>query len=77
MSMDVTMCRGMNKQIREIARKLIEERDLTHREVGESIGADRVTVTRLLSGKNGRIPENWQEILDLLDLELIAVKKVK
>lgn len=65
----------MNEQVRNAARAALKGKELTQVEVAEQIGLKQSDVARLLTGRVGRVPENWQKLLDALDLELIAVPK--
>lgn len=66
---------GMNEQVRQAARAALKNKRLTQAEIAEGIGLQQSDVARLLTGKVGRVPENWQKLLDALDLELIAVPR--
>lgn len=63
----------MNEQVRNAARSALKERDLTQAEFAEQIGLTQSDVARLLTGRVGKIPDNWQRVLDALGLKLIAV----
>lgn len=69
------MMTGMNEQVREAVRSTLKARKLTQAEVAEQIGLKQPDIARLLSGRAGKVPENWQRLLDSLGLELIAVPK--
>lgn len=66
---------GMNPKVREAVRQTLKARDLTQAEIAEQIGLKQPDVARLLNGRVGRVPENWQKLLDALGLELVAVPK--
>lgn len=68
---------GMNEAVRAAVAEALKERDLTQKDFAAQIGMEPPNVSRLLNGHSGRIPENWQRILDALDLELIAVPRSK
>lgn len=65
----------MNEQVRSFVRQVMLEQDISQGELSRRTGLARPAVTRLLSGTVGKIPENWQRILDELGVEIIAVKK--
>lgn len=65
----------MNEEVRAFVRSVMLEKDLSQGELARRTGLARPVVTRLLSGTVGKVPENWQRILDELGVELIAVKK--
>lgn len=64
---------GMNDTVRQTVKTTMKERGLTHQELADLTGLERANVTRLLSGTVGKIPENWQRVLDALGLQLVAV----
>lgn len=66
---------GMNEQVRSAARAALKGKKLTQAEIADAIGLQQSDVARLLTGRVGRVPENWQKLLDALDLELIAIPK--
>ncbi len=66
---------GMNEKVRQGAREAMKAQGLTHQQLAEATGIERPNVTRLLSGQVGKVPDNWQRILDALGLELVAVPK--
>lgn len=68
---------GMNEQVRELVKQTMAERAITQGELARKTGLVRPAVSKLLNGSVGRVPENWQRILDALDLELIAIPKRK
>jgi len=68
---------GMNEKVREAVRQTLKARNLTQAEAAQQIGLKQPDIARLLSGRAGKIPENWQKLLDELGLELIAVPKPK
>lgn len=65
----------MNDSVRALVKQTMLERHMTQTELAKRVGLERPAVSRLLNGAVGKIPENWQRILDELNIELIAVKK--
>ncbi|WP_235514466.1 helix-turn-helix transcriptional regulator [Deinococcus sp. Leaf326] len=65
----------MNEKVRQSVKNTLKARDLTHQELADMTGIERANVTRLLSGTVGKVPDNWQKVLDALGMELIAVPK--
>lgn len=59
-------------RVREAVRQAIESRQLTTKELARELGMEPQNLSRLLTGNSGRVPENWEKILDALDLELLA-----
>jgi transcriptional regulator with XRE-family HTH domain len=64
----------MNERVRERARRIIEEKALTQEEIAKLAGIKQATVSRLLTGRLGKVGA-WEKLLDALGLELIAVPK--
>lgn len=65
----------MNDSIRKAIRERMAEASISQVELAKRLNIERTTVTRMLSGHTGRVPENWQNLLDELGLELTAVEK--
>lgn len=68
---------GMNEQVRDSVKQAMIQRDMSQGELARQTGLVRPAVSKLLNGSVGKVPENWQRILDALDLELIAIPKRK
>lgn len=67
--------RGMNDQVRQGVKAVLQARGITQTQLAEITGIERPNITRLLSGSVGKVPDNWQKILDVLDMELVAQPK--
>ncbi|WP_245588482.1 helix-turn-helix domain-containing protein [Deinococcus pimensis] len=65
----------MNEQVRAAAKARMKERQLTQTELAKKTGLTQPALAKLLNGNVGRVPENWQRILDELGLELVAIPK--
>ncbi|MDR6219206.1 helix-turn-helix transcriptional regulator [Deinococcus soli (ex Cha et al. 2016)] len=65
----------MNDHIRQQVRNIMKERGITQQQLADLTGIQRPNVTRLLSGTSGQVPDNWQRILDALELDLITSPK--
>ncbi|GAQ23910.1 hypothetical protein DEIGR_400043 [Deinococcus grandis] len=68
---------GMNDQVREAVAKALKERGISQKDFAQSIDLEPPNLSRLLNGHSGRIPENWQRILDALELDLVAMPRKK
>lgn len=68
---------GMNDQVREAVAHALKERGVSQKDFAQSIDLEPPNLSRLLNGKSGRIPENWQRILDALELDLVAIPRKK
>lgn len=66
---------GMNEEVREAVKREMERRELSQGELARQLEMERPNLTRLLSGRSGKIPKVWQDVLDALDLELVALPK--
>jgi transcriptional regulator with XRE-family HTH domain len=66
---------GMNKVITQQIREVMESKAISQGELSRRTGIGRPNITRMLSGRSGKIPESWQTVFDELGLELIAVPK--
>ena len=66
---------GMNEQVRDAVKKAMSQREISQGELARQLEVDRPSITRLLSGASGKVPKLWQEVLDALDLELVAIPK--
>jgi len=64
---------GMNADVRDAVKAVLEQRGLTQAELARRIGMERPNLHRLLSGRSGQVPEAWQKIFDELGLQLIAI----
>lgn len=65
----------MNAAIREVARSRMKAQGLTQEGLADQLGTVQPSIARLLTGKSGALPKLWQEVLDELGLELVAVPK--
>lgn len=65
----------MNEEVRTFVKAVMSEKGLSQGEIARRTGLARPVVTRLLSGTVGKIPENWQRILDELEVDIVAVKR--
>ena len=53
----------------------MKKREMTHSDLAELISVERPNLTRLLTGKSGKVPKMWQDVFDALELEVIVVPK--
>jgi transcriptional regulator with XRE-family HTH domain len=67
----VRMTETVIKQVRQ----LMEKQGVSQGELSRRTGIERPNITRMLSGRSGKVPESWQKVLDELGLELIVVSK--
>lgn len=65
----------MNEEVREAVKREMERREMSQGELARQLEMERPNLTRLLSGRSGKIPKVWQDVLDALDLELVALPK--
>jgi len=64
-------------RIRETVRAAIERRNprLTQLELAQKIGVRQPNVAALINGERGKVPQSLIDLLDALDLELVALPK--
>lgn len=65
----------MNEDVRLAVKERLGKRGLSQADLAKAVGMERPNITRMLAGRSGQIPENWQKILDYLDLELVVKPK--
>ncbi len=53
----------------------MKEKGLTQEDLGTILGTPQSSISRILTGKSGKIPELVERIATHLDLELIAIPK--
>ncbi|GGK90957.1 helix-turn-helix domain-containing protein [Deinococcus radiotolerans] len=64
----------MNESVLNAVRIEVERRGLTHQQLADQLDMPRSQVSRMLTGKSGRIPDGWVALLQALGLELVAKK---
>lgn len=69
------MINTMNDNIRTAFRKRMKELNLTQEDIGATLGAPQSSISRVLTGKSGKIPELIERMADHLGLEVTAVAK--
>jgi plasmid maintenance system antidote protein VapI len=65
----------MNDSIREMVKQTMGANGLSQGDVSRALGIKRPNLTKMLSGRSGVVPENWQRIFDYLGLELVVKEK--
>ena len=65
----------VNRPIRDAVRQRMKAQGLTQEGLAEQLGTLQPSIARLLSGRSGAVPKLWQEVLDAVGLELVAVPK--
>jgi transcriptional regulator with XRE-family HTH domain len=65
----------MTETVIKQVRQLMEKQGVSQGELSRRTGIERPNITRMLSGRSGKVPESWQKVLDELGLELIVVSK--
>jgi transcriptional regulator with XRE-family HTH domain len=65
----------MNEKIVQTVKAKMEADGISQGELSRRLGMQRSNLARLVNRRAGDIPRRWQEILDELGLELIAVPK--
>ena len=72
----------MNEQIRQAMRDAIEAQGTSQNKIADALDTNQPNINRLLAGRSGKIPDLMHDVLEHLELELMAipankVKKVK
>jgi AraC-like DNA-binding protein len=65
----------MNEKIVRTVKAKMEADGISQGALARQLGMQRSNLARLVNRRAGDIPRRWQEILDALGLELIAVPK--
>ena len=65
----------MNEKIQQAVKAKMDTDGISQSALARQLGMERANLVRLTNGRAGDIPRRWQEILDALGLELIAVPK--
>ena len=65
----------MNDKIVQTVKTKMKEDGVTQEALAKRLGMERTNLVRLVNGHVGSVPRRWQEVLDELGLELIAVPK--
>lgn len=68
---------GMTEAVRKAVKARMEKLGKSQGDVAKALDMERVNVTRMLSGRSGKIPEKWLEMLDYLGLELTVKSKAE
>lgn len=63
----------MNDRIRTNLKKAMSEKDITQTDIAQRLGIKQPNISRYLRGVSGEVPENWQVMLEMTDLELTAI----
>jgi predicted transcriptional regulator len=59
----------VNDEIRRLVKETMAEKGLSQQAVADALGLKRPNITRMLSGRSGQVPVNWQGLFDLLGVE--------
>lgn len=65
----------MNDKIVQTVKAKMRNDGVTQEALAKRLGMERTNLVRLVNGHVGSIPRRWQEVLDELGLELVAVPK--
>lgn len=64
-----------DERIRQSIKQTMGEKGLTQQAIADELGVKQPSVAAVIGGSRGTIPQSLVDILDVLDLELIAVPK--
>jgi transcriptional regulator with XRE-family HTH domain len=65
----------MNEKIVQTVKAKMKADGISQQALANRLGMERTNLVRLVNGHVGSVPRRWQEVLDELGLELIAVPK--
>ena len=65
----------MNDKIVETVKAKMKHDGITQEALANRLGMARTNLVRLVNGHVGSVPKRWQDVLDELGLELVAVPK--
>ncbi len=65
----------MNTKVAGAVKSKMKADGLSQQALADRLGMKRTNLVRMLGGHVGSVPRRWQEVLDELGLELIAVPK--
>ena len=65
----------MNPKIVETVKAKMQADGVTQTALAERMGIERTNLVRIVNGHIGTVPKRWQQLLDELGLELVAVPK--
>lgn len=68
---------GVNDEVRRTIKAELARKGIQYQEAADRIGVTPNHLSRMLSdrAKSGELPESWQKLLDLVDLELVVRSK--
>lgn len=67
----------MNERIRQSIRQEMDRQNVTQAELARKLDVKPPSLSQVLSGKRGLMPESLMDVLDALGLELVAQRKGK
>ena len=65
----------MNPKIIDAVKTKMQADGITQTALAERMGIERTNLVRIVNGHIGTVPKRWQQLLDELGLELVAVPK--
>lgn len=65
----------MNDKIVETVKAKMKNDGITQEALANRLGMARTNLVRLVNGHVGSVPKRWQDVLNELGLELVAVPK--
>ncbi len=65
----------MNDKIVETVKAKMKSDGITQEALANRLGMARTNLVRLVNGHVGSVPKRWQDVLNELGLELVAVPK--
>lgn len=65
----------MNERIQNTVRSVLAERGISQGELARRTGIAAPTISRMLNGDIGKVPDSWKQILDELGYEVTITPK--
>ncbi len=65
----------MNDTIRQIIRDEMQKQGLTQVQLARDLNLVQPNLARMLTGRSGEIPANWQKLFEALNMELTLQPK--
>jgi transcriptional regulator with XRE-family HTH domain len=66
---------NMNEKIVQTVKAKMKQDGISQQALADRLGMQRTNLVKIVNGHVSGVPRRWQEVLDELGLELIAVPK--
>lgn len=65
----------MTEEVRKKVTEEMKRRKISRYRLAEDLDMEKPSISRLLNGRSGKVPESWQKIFDYLGFEVTLKKK--